>query len=154
MEMINEFVKEYEDLRNIFDYQKNCCFDTFNKIIKQEDVDEDIYQAAKAFTSIVNQIVNRKIEYGNFIIAGQIEMLTFINTFDDKYLSNIENLLDCNNCNEHVFLSELDEDISNIILFLEDFLSELINTNKTFDFEDEISKLLKELNDKNKRGEI
>lgn len=154
MKIIDEFVNEYENFRETFDYQKNCAYDVFKKTMQRGSVDEDTYSAANAFTSIVNQIINRKIEYGNFIIAGQIELLTFLNTYDDKYLSNTKNLIECQNANEQVFLAELDEDICNILLFLEDFLKKLVNKNKEFKMEDELSKFLKELGDKNKRGEI
>lgn len=154
MKMLDKLIKEYEDFRNTFDYDKNCCYEIFKKNINKGDIDEDTYSAANAFTSILNQIVNRKIEYGNFIIAGQIELLTFLNTYDDKYLSNSKNLLDCQNCNEQIFLDELDEDICNILTFLEDFLNQLKKKNTSFDVSDKMLEFLKELNDKNKRGEI
>ncbi len=156
MKMIDDIVNEYEDFREVFDYKKNCCLDTFYEIMGEGNINDDMYSTAKAFTSILNQIVNRKIEYGNFIIAGQIELLTFLNTFDDNYLSSIKNLLECQNSNEQLFITDIDEDICNIISFLEYFLKKLKNNDMYSEpnSDNELKKLLDELNKRNKRGDM
>ena len=155
MRILEGLIEEYEDYRSEFDYSKNFCATLFDSVIRKGTIDEDVYLAAKAYTSIISQIINRKIEYANFIIAGQTELLSFLNTFDDNYLSASEKLLGYQNCNEQIFLAELRDDINNLIIFFKDFLFGLLDDNEPVknNLRIQIEEMIKEFEKKYKRGD-
>lgn len=130
MVIIDELIEDLEDLREEVDYEKNYCNNMFNELVDQSELEEDVYYSARAFTSIVNSLVNKKIEYAHYIINSQIELLNFLNTFDDKYLSNSTCLLRDKATTEGLLVSELSEDIFELTQFLEDFLTNLKNIKK------------------------
>ena len=74
MVIIDNIIKDLEDLKNEFQYENNYCLNMFNSLIDKNTINEDIYHSAKAFTSIINSLVNKKIEYANYIIYSQIKL--------------------------------------------------------------------------------
>ena len=151
MVIIDKIIKDLEDLKNEFQYENNYCLNMFNSLIDKNTINEDIYHSAKAFTSIINSLVNKKIEYANYIIYSQIELLNFLNTYDDKYLSNIYCLLSEKATTEGMLVSELSEDIFELTQFLEDFLTNLNTIKKRNKLPKHLQQQLDKINKKNKK---
>lgn len=155
MKIIEGLIDEYESYRDEFDFPRNLCSIIFDSIVGKEDIDSDMYYAAKAYTSILTQIINKKVDYANIVIDGQIELLEFLNTFDDKYLSASEKLLGYQNCNEQIFLAELVDDINSLILFFKDFLSAILDNNEPTktNLQIQLEEMLNEFNRKHNKGD-
>lgn len=130
MVIIDQLIEDLEELKEEVNYENNYCNNLFNKLVDKSELDEDVYYSARAFTSIINALVNKKIEYANYIVNSQIELLNFLNTFDDNYLSNSSCLLKDKATTEGFLISELSEDIFELTQFLEDFLINLKNIKK------------------------
>ena len=155
MKIIEGLIDEYESYRDEFDFSRNLCSIIFDSIVGKEDIDSDMYYAAKAYTPILTQIINKKVDYANIVIDGQIELLEFLNTFDDKYLSASEKLLGYQNCNEQIFLAELVDDINSLILFFKDFLSAILDNNEPTktNLQIQLEEMLNEFNRKHNKGD-
>lgn len=124
---------------------KNTCLEVFHKTLSQGDVSQDVYYSARAFTSIINQIVNKKIEYAHYVIKCQTEMLDFLNTYDDKYLSRLSNTISTNTNSEFFFVDCLISEINDLIDFLKNILQELFEEKSEEDLNDwELPKDLQE----------
>ena len=108
MIVIDNIINDLNSIKEMSSDKVNCCHKIFEDIIDGAKIDEDIYHSAKAFTSIINNIINKKLNYINYIVDNQIELLTFLNTYDDKYLSNIENLLIEKTGNEVLIVNDLE----------------------------------------------
>lgn len=153
MVVIEEIITEFEELKTDFQENTNYCNELFNKLIDKSTINIDVFYSARAFTSIINSIVNSKTKYANFIIDNQIELLNFLNSFDDKYLSNIYYLLNQKMRTEEDLLYSLSEDITDLILFLEDFLLRLETLEqKPSKIQEQLTNMLKEFEEKYKGG--
>ena len=133
MEELNEIIKNLEQAQYYIEDKYNSCNDMFNFLVDKTAVNEDIYYSAKAFTSIINNIVNKKVEYIKFISAGHTEELNFLQTYDDKYLSNLQNLLLFKNLTEIEFINNLVLDIEELLQFLDATLRRISNRQKDTD---------------------
>ncbi len=139
---LDEMINQFEECKLDVSDKKNCCLDIFNGIVKKELIDEDTYYSAKAFCSIVNNIINNKVDNVLHISTKQIDLLQFLQTYDDKYLSNLTNCLMTKSYCEIDFVNELLVDIFEILTFLEDTLKEITNKKK-----DNFSHIQQQLND-------
>ena len=155
MIVIDNIIKDLNLIKEMSSDKVNCCHKIFEDIIDRAKIDEDIYHSAKAFTSIINNIINKKLNYINYIVDNQIELLTFLNTYDDKYLSNIENLLIEKTGNEVLIANDLAEDIFDLVMFLEDFLETINNLKKNnlpIHLQQELNKILEDIERKYNGG--
>lgn len=155
MIVIDNIIKDLNSIKEMSSDKVNCCHKIFEDIIDGAKIDEDIYHSAKAFTSIINNIINKKLNYINYIVDNQIELLTFLNTYDDKYLSNIENLLIEKTGNEVLIANDLAEDIFDLVMFLEDFLGTINNLKKNnlpIHLQQELNKILEDIERKYNGG--
>lgn len=125
MVVLKNIINDYEELQQNVDFKKNVCNTLFENIVNENLIEPDVYYSAKAFTSIVNNIVNKKTEYINYLLCNQIELLSFLATFDDNYLSNIEHLIVEKTTSELISIQNLIDDNFDILFFLEDFLKNL-----------------------------
>lgn len=155
MVVIQEIIAELEELRGDFQENTNYCNQLFNKLIDESKINIDVFYSARAFTSIINSIVNNKTKYANYIIDNQIELLNFLNSFDDNYLSNIYYLLSQKMRTEEDILFTLSEDIFDLINFLKDFLlglEELEQNKNSNILHKQLEDMLKEFEEKYKGG--
>lgn len=155
MIVIDNIIKDLNSIKEMSSDKVNYCHKVFEDIIDRAKIDEDIYHSAKAFTSIINNIINKKLNYINYIVDNQIELLTFLNTYDDKYLSNIENLLIEKTGNEVLIANDLAEDIFDLVMFLEDFLETINNLKKNnlpIHLQQELNKILEDIERKYNGG--
>lgn len=155
MIVIDNIIKDLNSIKEMSSDKVNYCHKIFEDIIDRAKIDEDIYHSAKAFTSIINNIINKKLNYINYIVDNQIELLTFLNTYDDKYLSNIENLLIEKTGNEVLIANDLAEDIFDLVMFLEDFLETINNLKKNnlpIHLQQELNKILEDIERKYNGG--
>ena len=155
MIVIDNIIKDLNSIKEMSSDKVNYCHKIFEDIIDRAKIDEDIYHSAKAFTSIINNIINKKLNYINYIVDNQIELLTFLNTYDDKYLSNIENLLIEKTGNEVLIANDLAKDIFDLVMFLEDFLKTINNLKKNnlpIHLQQELNKILEDIERKYNGG--
>lgn len=155
MEVINDMLDDLNMVRKFIPEKSEYCRQVFEDIMEKVKVDVDIYHSAKAFTSIVNNIINKKLDYIDYITKNQIELLTFLNTYDDKYLSNIENLLIEEAGNEILIINDLMQDIIDLLSFLQDFLTSIKDINqdhKQFNLQMELNRMLDGLEKKYEGG--
>ena len=116
--VIDNILKDFRTLKEEISDDTNYCLEIFNTTVDINDVPEDVYYSARAFTSIINNIVNRKTKYIFYILDNHIELLEFLQTFDKKYLLGIESLLAEKCSAEIIFAQELADDNIDIINFL------------------------------------
>ena len=157
MEIIDDMLEDLTLVKEFSSEKEQHYKEIFSNTIDKVQINQDVYYSAKAFTSIVNNIIRKKFDYINYIAKNQIELLTFLNTYDDKYLSNIENLLIEEAGNEILIIDDLLEDISNLLGFLQDLLETLQNLNQNkqkFNLHSELNKMLDDLENKYKGGAI
>lgn len=155
MEVINDMLDDLNMVKKFIPEKGEYCRQVFEDIMEKLKVDVDIYHSAKAFTSIVNNIINKKLDYIDYITKNQIELLTFLNTYDDKYLSNIENLLIEETGNEILIINDLMQDITDLLSFLQDFLTsikDISQDHKQFNLQMELNRMLDGLEKKYEGG--
>lgn len=105
-------------------YKEYICQDIFKSIITQ-DIHPDLFHSSMALTSIISHLVNQKLKYVNLVISSQLSTLSFLNTYDDKYLSNMSTMLQGNTAVENFFVEHLLEEIDYLIKFLTQTLNKI-----------------------------
>ena len=143
--VIDEILDNYKEIEEDFDLEQNDCLKIFNLFSQKHQLEPDLFYTARAFTSLINTIVNKKIEHIYYLLCTEIEMLDFLKTFDGKYLSNIENLLLDNTDIELDLIETLIDDCFNLTFFLTDFLNGLVKKN---DYMEQLNNILNECNKK------
>lgn len=123
--IIAEIIRDIKDKGSKYDLQRNKCSIILKNNLNQKEVPTDVFLSAKAFTSLLNTIVNNKIDYILDLMSSHSELLSFLETFDDKYLSSASNLLYTSLIDEVSIMDDLYNDIQHIYTFLENFLIQL-----------------------------
>jgi hypothetical protein len=155
MIVIDNLLKDFKDLKEDVNINHNYCLELFNNLVDESTIDIDVFYSARALTSIINSIVNKKVEYVNYIIDSQIEMLSFLNSYDDKYLSNTQNLFSNESSTEITTVIGLIEDNFDLTQFLEDFLTranKLKKNSLSGQLKRQLDEMLKEFEEKYKGG--
>lgn len=142
--VIDNILKDYETTQNELDLEINDCLKIFKNFTESHKLEPDMFFTARAFTSLINTLVNKKIEYINYLLSCQIEVLSFLKTYDDKYLSSIEGLLIENTTSEMIAIEELIENCYTLTFFLNDLLNDLIKKNNFNSLERNLEQLLQE----------
>ena len=149
MEELEETIEHLEDAKSGVKEMKGYCNMMFNSIVDAEKVgDIDVYYEAKAFTSLINHIVNEKAEHLLTTINNHIELITFINTFDKKYLYNAKNALFFSLRTELIYIRDLLIDLDVLTDFLEETLLSIQNNKSSI--QEQLDDLLEEFSKKYK----
>lgn len=149
MEELEDTVKHLESAKYGVKEMIGYCNKMFNSIVNIEKVkDIDTFYQAKAFSSLINHIVNEKSKHLLTTIDNHIELITFINTFDKKYLYNAKNALFFSLRTELVYIRDLLIDLDVLTDFLEETLITL-QSNKS-SIQQQLDGLLEEFNKKYK----
>lgn len=123
--MVADLIERLNKNKEEFSLKKGRCLEIFEEKVKEGEVHIDLYFTARALSSLCNTIANRKIEYMETMMDAHLQLLGFLHTFDDNYLSNMTNVLDSELSTEINYLSKADEDLKKIYCFLSSFLDTL-----------------------------
>ena len=123
MENFDSYEKFFSNIKTELQDLRDLPRKTFRNFKRASIIDEDTYLLAQSFSSIINSIIDTKIDIALRIINSIIETISFLKTYDDKYLSNTPYLINQSFKTEKIFIKHIMLDISSINNYLEDFLT-------------------------------
>ena len=122
MENFNSYEKFFSSAKTDLQDLRDLPRKTFRNFKRTSIVNEDTYLLAQSFSSIINSIIDVKIDIALKMIDSIIETISFLKTYDDKYLSNSPYLISQSFIKEKVFIKRIMLDISSINNYLKELL--------------------------------